>query len=172
MTARLPPRNTLRPMAPTVSVIDISGVTKNFKLLRALDGANLRVDTGEIYGLLGPNGSGKSTLIRAIVGLVRPDAGTVTVLGRRMPDLAVLNDIGYMTQQAALYPESPCATCSERSSSRIRCWPRRGRPRRRRPTRRSPPIRAGSWRRRSRWRPCPRWRRWASRWPAVRSASW
>jgi ABC-2 type transport system ATP-binding protein len=84
--------------------VDIEGVKKSFGGLRALDGVNLRIRPGEIYGLLGPNGAGKTTLIRSIVGLVAPDAGTVTVLGRRMPDVDVLRNIGYMTQQAALYP--------------------------------------------------------------------
>ena len=84
--------------------VDIEGVRKNFAGLRALDGVNLHITTGEIYGLLGPNGAGKTTLIRSIVGLVAPDAGTVTVLGRRMPDVDNLRNVGYMTQQAALYP--------------------------------------------------------------------
>jgi ABC-2 type transport system ATP-binding protein len=90
-------------MAETFAV-DVEGVQKKFGGIRALDGVTLRVRTGEIYGLLGPNGAGKTTLIRAIVGLVAPDAGTVTVLGRRMPDVDQLRNIGYMTQQAALYP--------------------------------------------------------------------
>ena len=65
----------------------------------------LRVRQGEIYGLLGPNGAGKTTLIRSIVGLVVPESGTVTVLGRTMPDLDILGRVGYMTQAAALYPD-------------------------------------------------------------------
>jgi ABC-2 type transport system ATP-binding protein len=84
--------------------VDISGVAKTFGSIKALDGVTLRVEQGEIYGLLGPNGAGKTTLIRMIVGLLSPDAGTVTVLGRRMPNLDVLREVGYMTQQAALYP--------------------------------------------------------------------
>ncbi|HEY8741074.1 MAG TPA: ABC transporter ATP-binding protein [Candidatus Dormibacteraeota bacterium] len=80
-------------------------MVKAFGRVRALDKVNLRVRTGEIYGLLGPNGSGKTTLIRALVGLLAPDAGMVTVLGRRMPNVAVLEEIGYMTQQAALYTD-------------------------------------------------------------------
>src|SRR5438270_2687251 len=84
--------------------VDVSGVEKRFGGIKALDGVTLQVRKGEIYGLLGPNGAGKTTLIRAIVGLVAPDAGTVTVLGRRLPNLDVLRDVGYMTQQAALYP--------------------------------------------------------------------
>jgi ABC-2 type transport system ATP-binding protein len=85
--------------------IDIDNVVKSFGTLRALNGVSLRVRRGEIYGLLGPNGSGKTTLIRAVVGLVIADSGTVTVLGKRMPDIGVLGSVGYMTQAAALYPD-------------------------------------------------------------------
>src|ERR1700682_1457253 len=85
--------------------VDVDNVAKSFGTLRALDGITLRVRPGEIYGLLGPNGSGKTTLIRAIVGLVAPDSGAVTVLGRKMPDIDILRPVGYMTQQAALYPD-------------------------------------------------------------------
>src|SRR6266851_7582498 len=84
--------------------VDVESLRKSFGGLRALDGVTLRIKTGEIYGLLGPNGAGKTTLIRAMVGLVAPDAGTVTVLGRRMPDVDNLRNVGYMTQAAALYP--------------------------------------------------------------------
>jgi ABC-2 type transport system ATP-binding protein len=84
--------------------VEVESVTKSFGQLRALNGITLRVRQGEIYGLLGPNGAGKTTLIRAIVGLVAPGSGSVTVLGRRLPDLDVLRQVGYMTQQAALYP--------------------------------------------------------------------
>ena len=85
--------------------VDVDNIVKSFGAQKALDGLTLRVKAGEIYGLLGPNGSGKTTLIRAIVGLVAPDSGTVTVLGRRIPDLDILAKVGYMTQQAALYPD-------------------------------------------------------------------
>ncbi len=85
--------------------VEVQDVAKTFGSLRALDGISLRVRRGEVYGLLGPNGSGKTTLIRCLVGLVQPNAGTVTVLGRRIPDLAVLSRVGYMTQAAALYPD-------------------------------------------------------------------
>lgn len=90
-------------MADAVAV-SVEDVRKSFGGIRALDGVTLRIAPGEIYGLLGPNGAGKTTLIRSIVGLVAPDAGTVTVLGRRMPDVDNLHNVGYMTQAAALYP--------------------------------------------------------------------
>src|SRR6202140_5595459 len=85
--------------------VDVDNVVKSFGTMRALDGVTLRVRAGEIYGLLGPNGAGKTTLIRAIVGLVAPDSGTVTVLGTPMPNLDILAKVGYMTQAAALYPD-------------------------------------------------------------------
>jgi ABC-2 type transport system ATP-binding protein len=84
--------------------VDVENVSKSFGTVKALDGVTLRVKQGEIYGLLGPNGAGKTTLIRSIVGLIVPSGGTVTVLGRRMPNVDVLRRVGYMTQQAALYP--------------------------------------------------------------------
>jgi len=84
--------------------VNVDGVSKSFGAFKALNGINLRVRQGEIYGLLGPNGAGKTTLIRLLCGLLEAHAGTVTVLGHRMPNVAVLRQIGYMTQQAALYP--------------------------------------------------------------------
>jgi ABC-2 type transport system ATP-binding protein len=83
--------------------IQATGVRKRFGSVQALDGVDLSVPAGTVYGLLGPNGSGKTTLIRALVGLVRPDAGEVHVLGARMPRRQVLASIGYMTQAPALY---------------------------------------------------------------------
>ena len=85
--------------------VSVDGVSKSFGSLKALDSVSLRVRPGEVYGLLGPNGSGKTTLIRMLVGLILPDSGSVTVLGTRMPDVGILGRVGYMTQQAALYPD-------------------------------------------------------------------
>ena len=84
--------------------VNVEDVSKSFGAFKALNGVTLRVRRGEIYGLLGPNGAGKTTLIRAICGLVEASSGTVTVLGQKMPEVGVLRHIGYMTQQAALYP--------------------------------------------------------------------
>jgi ABC-2 type transport system ATP-binding protein len=84
--------------------VNIDGVSKAFGAVKALNGVTLRVRQGEIYGLLGPNGAGKTTLIRLMCGLLEAHAGSVTVLGRRMPNVGVLRHIGYMTQAPALYP--------------------------------------------------------------------
>jgi len=65
-------------MAPVISV---AGLTKSFGRTRALDGLDLAVEAGEVYGFLGPNGAGKTTTIRILLGLLRADAGTVRLLG-------------------------------------------------------------------------------------------
>ena len=84
--------------------VNVDDVSKSFGAFKALNGVTFRVRRGEIYGLLGPNGAGKTTLIRLICGLLEAHAGTVTVLGQRMPYVPVLRHVGYMTQQPALYP--------------------------------------------------------------------
>jgi ABC-2 type transport system ATP-binding protein len=63
------------------NAISISGLVKDFGHVRALDGLDLEVATGEIHGFLGPNGAGKTTTIRVLLGLIRHDAGTASLLG-------------------------------------------------------------------------------------------
>ncbi|PWW62164.1 ABC transporter ATP-binding protein [Actinokineospora spheciospongiae] len=63
------------------TAISVSGLVKSFGRTRALDGLDLSVRTGEVHGFLGPNGSGKSTTIRVLLGLLRADAGEVSLLG-------------------------------------------------------------------------------------------
>ncbi|GAA2988967.1 ABC transporter ATP-binding protein [Actinokineospora diospyrosa] len=63
------------------TAISVSGLVKTFGRTRALDGLDLSVETGEVHGFLGPNGAGKSTTIRVLLGLLRADAGTTTLLG-------------------------------------------------------------------------------------------
>lgn len=90
---------------PAEAPIVLDGVTKTFGSLRALDDVSFNVRPGETFGLIGPNGSGKTTLIRLLLGLARPNAGAVRVLGHTMPDRGVSGRIGYMTQASALYYE-------------------------------------------------------------------
>ena len=92
-------------MPTAAPIVTTSGLTKRYGSAPALEGVSLEVGAGEAFGLLGPNGAGKTTLIRAIAGLVTPDGGSVTVLGRRMPDIDVLARVGYMTQAPALYAD-------------------------------------------------------------------
>ncbi len=63
------------------TAISVSGLHKSFGSTVALDGLDLEVQTGQVHGFLGPNGAGKSTTIRILLGLVRADAGSVTLLG-------------------------------------------------------------------------------------------
>src|SRR5262249_55689595 len=63
------------------TAISIAGLVKSFGRTRALDGLDLDVEAGEVHGFLGPNGAGKSTTLRVLLGLLRADAGTVTLLG-------------------------------------------------------------------------------------------
>jgi ABC-2 type transport system ATP-binding protein len=86
-------------------VIETVQVRRAFGSFEAVRGVDLRISAGETYGLLGPNGAGKTTLIRMFVGLLRPTAGRVVVLGHEMPDKAVLAQIGYMTQSKAIYTD-------------------------------------------------------------------
>jgi ABC-2 type transport system ATP-binding protein len=82
-----------------------SGLRKTFGAIHAIDGIDLALAPGRIYGLLGPNGSGKTTLIRLLIGLARPTAGWSEVLGVRMPSRPMLGRIGYMPQGEAIYPD-------------------------------------------------------------------
>lgn len=64
-----------------MAAISVTGLVKTFGVARALDGLDLEVATGEVHGFLGPNGAGKSTTIRVLLGLLRADAGVVSLLG-------------------------------------------------------------------------------------------
>ncbi|MEZ4236621.1 MAG: ABC transporter ATP-binding protein [Myxococcota bacterium] len=83
--------------------IDAEGVVRSFGAVRALDGLTLRLPRGELYGLVGPDGAGKTTAVRAVAGLLDPDAGEVRVLGMDPRTRAAREVIGLMPQQYALY---------------------------------------------------------------------
>ncbi|MGI5240688.1 ABC transporter ATP-binding protein [Dactylosporangium sp. CA-139066] len=93
--------------APGGPVIAADGLRKRYGDVRAVDGVDLAVDPAEIYALLGLNGAGKTTLIRMVLGMVRPSAGTVRVLGSRIGRVAsgVWADVGYLVEGPAAYPE-------------------------------------------------------------------
>ncbi len=83
------------------------GLTRNFGRLVAVDHVDLTIPRARIFGFLGPNGSGKSTTIRMLCGLLAPSAGTVEVLGYRMPGDAekLRSKLGYMTQRFSLWDD-------------------------------------------------------------------
>jgi len=85
------------------------GVTKIFRdfwmrpRVRAVDGVDLEVRRGQVYGLLGPNGSGKSTTIKMLLGLLTPTAGRIAVMGKRPRHVDTKKQIGYLPEESYLY---------------------------------------------------------------------
>lgn len=84
-------------------VVSVHHLSKAFGKRPVLENIAMEVQQGEILGLLGPSGAGKTTLVKAIIGLESPDGGNVSVLGTTMPDLEIIEQIGYMAQADALY---------------------------------------------------------------------
>lgn len=87
------------------STIVLTNVSKTFGKKIVLNNISLTVEPGQIYGLIGPSGSGKTTLVKLIVGMDRPSQGDVHVLGTPVPNLKLLEKIGYMAQADALYTD-------------------------------------------------------------------
>jgi len=84
-------------------MVEASGLVKRYGKFTAVDGLDLRVKKGEIYGLLGPNGAGKTTTIKILCGLLRLSGGEAHINGRQLPDHRIAAEIGYMPQETALY---------------------------------------------------------------------
>ena len=87
-----------RPLA-----IEARGLVKRFDGFTAVDGVDLTVPEGAIYGILGPNGAGKTTTLRMLLGIIDPDAGLRRVLGHDRPH-EVAHTIGYLPEERGLYP--------------------------------------------------------------------
>lgn len=90
---------------PVGNAVELKGLVKRYSDIVALDNLDLDVRHGEIFGLLGPNGSGKSTTMKIILGLVKPDAGSVKVLGLNVSDnpVAVKRQVGYVPETPRIY---------------------------------------------------------------------
>ena len=86
--------------------VRVCGLVKHFGSFRALDGLDLTVEAGSVHGFLGPNGAGKSTTIRVLLGLYRPDGGSVSVLGcEPWRQAALINrQVSYVPGDVALWP--------------------------------------------------------------------
>ena len=94
------------PLIETLA-IEAKGLVKRFDDTLAVDGVDLSVPEGAIYGILGPNGAGKTTTLRMLLGIIDPDEGVRRVFGHDRPhDIARL--IGYLPEERGLYPAMKC----------------------------------------------------------------
>ncbi|WP_378175394.1 ABC transporter ATP-binding protein [Aquimarina sp. SS2-1] len=93
----------------TIPLIQIKQVSKQYKgaTFLSLDGVDLKINRGEVYGLLGPNGAGKTTLISILCGLVKPTSGEVLISGKsfKTNTKEIQKIIGVVPQEYALYPK-------------------------------------------------------------------
>lgn len=92
--------------SPVQPAISISALVKTFGTTRALNGLDLTVDKGEVHGFLGPNGAGKTTTIRILLGLLRADAGSITLLGGDpwRDAVALHRRLAYVPGEVSLWP--------------------------------------------------------------------
>jgi ABC-2 type transport system ATP-binding protein len=91
----------------TNTLVQANGITKHFGHVHAVDGVNLNINSGEIYGLVGSDGAGKTTTLRLLVGALLPDQGDITICGynlRKQTELA-RSTIGYLSQRFSMYDD-------------------------------------------------------------------
>lgn len=82
-------------------MIEVDSLTKNYGPIKALSDVTLKIPSGTIYGLLGPNGSGKSTLMKSMLGLIEPDSGIISIMGKTPAEAK--SEIGYVPEEVVLY---------------------------------------------------------------------
>jgi ABC-2 type transport system ATP-binding protein len=88
------------------AAIEVTGLTRVFGANRALDGIDLRVREGIVFGFLGPNGAGKTTTLKILTGLIRPSGGTARIFGRNVADATgeSRSELGFLPDVPAFYP--------------------------------------------------------------------
>lgn len=106
---------------PQQAALTIRGLSKRYGPRSALDGVDLTVEAGEVYGLLGPNGAGKTTLMKALLGLQRPTSGSIEIFGKPVGRES-LADVGALIEVPGLWPT---LTGDEtlKVHTRLRCVP-------------------------------------------------
>src|SRR6266852_6051386 len=94
----------------TELAIETENLTKEYpygflhlKKKASLEGLNMQVETGEVFGFIGPNGAGKSTTIKLLMGLIFPTAGSARILGKAISDVEMHRDVGYLPEQPYFY---------------------------------------------------------------------
>ncbi|NTX54014.1 ABC transporter ATP-binding protein [Myxococcus sp. CA039A] len=100
----------MNPLSPDAPPIQVRGLSKTYKVgfwfnrtVRALQGLDLEVGAGQIYGLLGPNGAGKSTTIKILMNLVRPSSGNALLFGQPVDKAATRRLVGFLPENPAPY---------------------------------------------------------------------
>ncbi len=84
------------------NAIEARGLVKQFDGFRAVDGIDLNIPEGSIFGILGPNGAGKTTMLRTLLGIIDPDEGTRSLLGSTRP-ITQSRKVGYLPEERGLY---------------------------------------------------------------------
>ena len=92
---------------PSPLAIEARGLIKRFDGILAVDGVDITVPEGAIYGVLGPNGAGKTTTLRMLLGIIDPDEGVRRVFGHNRPH-EIARQIGYLPEERGLYPAMKC----------------------------------------------------------------
>jgi ABC-2 type transport system ATP-binding protein len=94
------------PLISNANVLEVRGLRRHFGKVPAVDGIDLTVPEGQIYGFLGVNGAGKTTTIRLLLGIIAAEAGTISLLGEttRRTSVAQKRRIGYVSQEQNFYP--------------------------------------------------------------------
>lgn len=88
-----------------MNIVEVSNISKEISKSIILDNLSLDIKKGEIVGLIGPSGAGKTTFVKAIIGMEKIDSGSIKVFNKPIPNLDVLQNIGYMAQSDALYED-------------------------------------------------------------------
>jgi len=91
-------------------MIRVDNLVKHYAHVKAVDGVSFAVDRGEIFGLLGPNGAGKTTTIRTLMDIIKPDSGTIELMGQPVTEASKAR-IGYLPEERGLYKNFTLLEC-------------------------------------------------------------
>jgi ABC-2 type transport system ATP-binding protein len=91
-------------------MIQVENLVKHYAHVKAVDGVSFSVARGEIFGLLGPNGAGKTTAIRTMMDIIKPDSGTILLMGQPVTEM-VKSRIGYLPEERGLYQNYRLLEC-------------------------------------------------------------
>jgi ABC-2 type transport system ATP-binding protein len=91
-------------------MIQVDNLVKHYANIKAVDGVSFAVEKGEVFGLLGPNGAGKTTIIRTMMDIIKPDRGSITLMGQPVTEASKAR-IGYLPEERGLYKNYRLLEC-------------------------------------------------------------